>query len=469
MLRSSLIAASSVILCASASAQQGATVQPLPTAVKDAGIYHVATGTWTRNSSATANLGPDTIYRNDARSGYFSTLNNAVATGDWSAIDAGHIPTSAGAIAGVDRVDYNVNCMEFAYCSGVVGPNTAITFNVYESYSPCDLIVTAPAAPFTLAGSVSATGLPGGIASGAACWIVTLDFSGAGDFCLEGDGGADFPGPDGDTITDSFGLEWIFNGAAGTSTGPLLAGDSSWSPNVANSITGIGGGGTYYSPANNTCGAATGLDTEDFFAVDNLAAGLAPGCYFFGGYKNTNGCGLASNTPQGSFHQVLFAAASPSPTCGGGGVGGFCDPAGVNDDGLMASLTATADGAAGSGYTLNCTGGTAGQAGIVIVSAANGGNAAISNGTLCLQGFGRYNGLTAAGGNSLGLFSATNVFTALAGNGDANGEGFRIPSALPSPPGGNITAGATWHFQLWYRDNPSLGEYNFSNGASVTF
>ncbi|MGK0220473.1 MAG: hypothetical protein ACI9HE_003984 [Planctomycetota bacterium] len=464
MLRTSHLAASFIVLCASASAQQSATTQPLPSAVKHAGIYHVATGTWTRSSSATANLGPDTIYRNDAPSGYFSTLNNAAATGDWSAIDAGHVPTDASSIAGADRDNYTVDGIEFAYCSGVVGPNTAITFNLYDSYAPCDLIVTAPSAPFTLGGSVSATGLPGGTASGSACWIVTLDFSGGGELCLIGDGGSSNPGEDLDTTLDSFGLEWIFNGAAGTATGPMLAGDPTWSTTTAGSITGVGGGGTYYNPTVNACSTATGLDTEDFFAVDNNNAGIAPGCYFFGGYKNTNGCGLASNTPMGSFHQVLFAQAGICDP-----IFSYCDPAGVNEDGLMASLTSTADALAGSGMTLHCTGGTAGQAGIVIVSDDVSGILSLSNGTLCLQGFGRYNGNAGPGGHSLGLFSAANVFQALTGNGDANGEGFRVPVQLPTPPGGNVTAGQTWYYQLWYRDNPSLGTYNFSNAASWSF
>jgi len=468
MLRSSLIAASSVILCASASAQQGAVAQAMPTVAKDAGIYHVATGTWTRNSSATANLGPDTIYLNDANSGYFTTLNMATASGDWSTIDAGRVPTAGSGLAGADRTSYEVDGLMFAYCSGVVGPNTAITFNIYDSYSPCDLLLTAPVLPNNLAGSVVATGLPGGTSAGAACWIVTLDFSGGGEFCLEGDGGPVNPGEDGATDMDSFGAEWNFNGAFGTSTGPILAGDPTWGglSNSAGSISGIGGGGTYYDANLNPCGETTGLDTEDFFAVDGVNAPLAPGCYFFGGYKNTNGCGAASNTPFGSYQLGLFAAAGE---CDPGGGASFCDPAGVNDDGLQASLTVTADAMAGSGMTLNCSGGTAGQAGIVIVSDTAGAQNPISNGFLCLGSFGRYNGASGATGNSLGLFSASNVFNALGGNGDASGEGFRVPTTLPSPPGGSITAGSTWHFQLWYRDVPALSTFNFSNGVSVTF
>ena len=55
MLRSSLIAASSFALMASAAAQtpqQLNAVHKVPGAVKHAGIYHVATGTWTRTGGS---------------------------------------------------------------------------------------------------------------------------------------------------------------------------------------------------------------------------------------------------------------------------------------------------------------------------------------------------------------------------------------------------------------------------------
>jgi len=66
MLRSSFIAASAVILCcATATGQQQLSAYKMLGPVKDAGIYHVGTGTWTRGSGAKANLGPDIIFRSD--------------------------------------------------------------------------------------------------------------------------------------------------------------------------------------------------------------------------------------------------------------------------------------------------------------------------------------------------------------------------------------------------------------------
>ncbi len=41
---------------------------------REAGIYHVGTGTWTRGSNAWANLGPDVIFNADTGAGYFAAF-----------------------------------------------------------------------------------------------------------------------------------------------------------------------------------------------------------------------------------------------------------------------------------------------------------------------------------------------------------------------------------------------------------
>ena len=67
-----------VIALAVGSRAAGVAQAQVPTAVrvtmptKDAGVYHVATGTWTRTGGSQANLGPDVIYRADVPSGYFA-------------------------------------------------------------------------------------------------------------------------------------------------------------------------------------------------------------------------------------------------------------------------------------------------------------------------------------------------------------------------------------------------------------
>ena len=97
---------------------------------------------------------------------------------------------------------------------------------------------------------------------------------------------------------------------------------------------------------------------------------------------------------------------------------------------------------------------------------ANPSGVAVSQGLLCLSPpLGRYNASAGPGLNSLGAFDASGVFQSL-GGGSATGPGFDVPAVLPSPPGGVVTSGQTWHFQLWFRDGSVS---NFSDALSVTF
>jgi hypothetical protein len=67
--------------------------------------------------------------------------------------------------------------------------------------------------------------------------------------------------------------------------------------------------------------------------------------------------------------------------------------------------------------------------------------------------------------NSIGAFDVNGVFQSFSGNSSV-GSGFDVPFNLPNPPGGMISVGDTWYFQLWYRDGVAS---NFSDGVSVTF
>ncbi len=468
MLRFLPIASAAIVCISVASAQSAIQAVPLPGAVQHAGIYHVATGTWTRQAASAAATGSDIIYDNTVDSGYFATLGSNIAQGDFSLIDAGRLPGPTSAVADGFIETYVVDTLTFGYCTDQVGPTIGATFNLYESYDPCDLILTSPGSPFTLSGTFVGTGLPGAAAGAVACWTVTLDLAGSGqEFCMEGEGGDQFPGHDGDLMTDSFGVELIFNGVAGSNTGPLLAGDPTWTPAVAGALT-VGGTGTYYDNTGAaTCGN-TGLDTQDFMAIDGPLAPFPPRCFFFGGYLNTNGCGNAQNNPHASiylsFGSAVFCDKDPSD-------GPFCEPAGVNSSGNAAVLSATAT-AAGAGVRLNASGGPQlpnSGFGLVVVSSGTMAAVSIGDGTLCLASpQGRYHPDAGGALVSLGQFDANGNFENLAGT-STTGFGFDIPTALPTPPGGSISGGSTWHFQLWYRDLNPGGTVNFTNGVSVTF
>ena len=75
MLRSSLFTASAFAFVASASAQTPQTLQAerITGPIKNAGIYHVATGTWTRTGGGVANFGSNVIYDNTTGTGYITS------------------------------------------------------------------------------------------------------------------------------------------------------------------------------------------------------------------------------------------------------------------------------------------------------------------------------------------------------------------------------------------------------------
>jgi hypothetical protein len=144
----------------------------------------------------------------------------------------------------------------------------------------------------------------------------------------------------------------------------------------------------------------------------------------------------------------------------------FCNPANLHSGGGFATLAAS--GFSGPGmYHLASNNGPVNQFGYFLVSAgSNDPGVSVSDGRLCLQSpIGRYSPVAGGVLNSIGRFDVGGVFQSLSGNSSV-GSGFDVPSTLPNPPGGMISPGATWNFQLWYRDGVAS---NFSDGVSVTF
>ena len=439
MLRSSLISASLVILCcATANGQQQLSAHKMIGPVKDAGIFHVGTGTWTRGSSAKANLGPDIIFRSNVSSGYFAT--------GWEGsegIDEGILPGTANnnqtGMAG-PQDSYSIDGAEFGYCSVSSAP-VNWDFTLYDSYVACDL-PSAPAGCVNLAGTIPTVALP----AAGFCWIGTLDLSLAGyEVCVEADGGPCASGYDGGGLgLDGFGWGATWNTIDGGTTGPLLAGhDPSWFPE---------GEGTVYQPAySNACGLpeASALGTEDLFAIDAGGA-LSPGCYWFGGYVNNNGCGAPVNSPGAQFRMVLFTDASsgcPGNPCNVV----FCD----TDANNQGDLTLSSCDCSGGSIMLSLSTTFVNEFTYPLVGLGTTAVSPTGVSELCLAGsaIGRYNAdaaaISASGTYSVDLLNAMSA------------PGGGVPTI-----GGSLCNGNTWRFQSWHRDgmNPS----RFSKGVSGT-
>ncbi len=243
---------------------------PLPGAVRDGGVLHLASGTWSRGRSGQSDLGSRTIlYRNDAFTGVFGSSGVAA---DLYWIDEGRVPSTSGH-PNATADSYLVQGIQFAYCSseGPAGQVAALEF--YDSYRSC----TDPSSLIPV-GTIGPLTLPGSAAIGVgACWIVAFDLQGTSlEFMLSGDADGMF---DGTTALDNFGWQiYLQDVHSGGSNGPILAGDPEGHVDcVANPY----GDGTYYQ--NPSAAAGTGLGTLDQFWLDDPSSQIASGCYWFGG------------------------------------------------------------------------------------------------------------------------------------------------------------------------------------------
>jgi hypothetical protein len=450
MLRSSLVAASAVLLCTVASAQQQIQAKKTLGPVRDAGVYHMATKTWTRGGGQ-SNISPDYIYRNDASSGYFGVgWENCLGT------DEIQLPGPTNP-AGGPRDSYTLDGYTFGYCK--LGAGTIDwTFLWFDSYVPCDDVCSPVNCICQIPVQHDILGLPGG----SACWLVTIDLAGGYEICMSADGAPCAPGFQGDGTLDYGACSHCWSTADGATAGPILNGDPTWVPN---------GDGTCYQPGfGNACGllTGTGLGAQDLFGVCDggkpIPCALSPGCYWFGGYINNNGCGLPSNVPFASFNLCLFADCN-LPNCEKGGPPCvetvYCDetqdPSNVMDIAISDCNL--------SGPDIHVTG-SAGPANQFIYLLASAGGSGVVNdppgtkGDLCLAGMGaiaRYvKDIQSTGAGGTADTNIANSMTA--------GAGY----AVPTPPGGNIDAGETWNFQYWHRQ-PMGQPSTFSQALSVTF
>jgi hypothetical protein len=456
MLRSSLYAAGALALGTAAFAQTdlSARVRPVTGPVKYAGVYHVATGTWTRAKTPTAFFGPDDLYDNTCSTAYYG----AIYAGE-RFVDSGRNPGSdspspnQGACLGVDA--YLVNGFQIAYCSDLPGPlssppgpGTDITFGIIEAYN--NNCTTGPGAADH---AVAVPGLPGGGPTLFACWIADIDLVGGPTFNMNSDADGVF---NGSATTDNFSHTYEFtNLGASTASGPFIAGDPS--------LCGFGDS-TYYK--NSSATAGTGLGQGDIFWIDSTV--VTPGCYFYGGWPAN---------PWGGFHAQLYGDVS---TCGGGSGPGTpfcfgdgtsgpcpCGNIGGTGEGCAHSMSTVGGKLAGTGTSsfsaddlvLNATQLPSQQFGIIFV-----GDTQVGGGA----GSPLFDGRVCVGGNTV-RYPVQN----------SGGSGLSDGAISQSNPVANSLglisgSGQTWNFQCWFRNVPSSISScgtgaNFTNGYTVTY
>jgi hypothetical protein len=292
-----------VWICALAPGQQTlrSRLQPITAPVRHAGVYHVATGTWTRHASLANVIGPDIIYNNSCAPVYFVAQQSGEKFQHRSRLPSTTGPTTMSVFYGTTRTDeapgcydaYTVNGFQIGYCSSAV--HTVDFLQEFaSSYVLCDT------ADMIAEYAVALTGLPGGSATGTQrCWTVDVDLSNmTPPMVLSADGDGTYVGP---SSQETFG--WSTGPTGGTvladGTGPLVAGDFTW---TGGSVSGVmtpcsGTDGTIWDNPISLVEEGTGMSSLDFFRDTGLSAN-APGCYQ-----------LPTNL-QSDFYLVLFAFVS---------------------------------------------------------------------------------------------------------------------------------------------------------------
>ncbi len=401
------ITAALILVVSVAFAQHTLRAQPVPGPLKQAGVYHVATGTWSHGRDALQP--PVKYYNNSANTGFYGVIGQAI---DLIWTDEGCIPGPAHK-AGATPGTLLVQELEFAYCTGVFGGLQTGGLLFYDSYTSC----TDPLAlPVICNFPFSVPSADGGVYP---CWLITFDLAGSAvEFTLTDDADGVF---DGTTSLDNFGWTLIMHdGGSGGFNGPFLNGDPNNFPY---------GDGTYYQ--NPGASVATGLGTRDQFWLSDPTSAIPDGCYSFFGYDQGN--------PFGSF----WLSINGKPAADGGFVK-YCS-ANPNSTGAPADISASGSASSAAG-DLALTSAPVPNQWSTFFHAMNRSQIPFGNGFLCATGDVVRGAVVVATGSA-----ATYTYD----NSDAK-------HSLAAQ------VGLTRNFQHWFRDPMGGGAgFNTSNGISI--
>jgi hypothetical protein len=455
LLRFTLGAAGALVLAGTAAAQlPSLQAQPVTSQVKDGGIYHMSTGTWTRGLSASALAGPEVIYDNTCSMPFYfghSTLGDVYDSGRVPSISS---PTSSSSLPGTYDL-YEVNGFQVGYCT-FEPSTTSFDMSFVDCYAACDTAGALPT-PLVVFNIVNA---PGGTASGGqGCWLVGFDLANTTfTFNLGGDCNGTYNNT---PSTDSFGWAWTQSiPTTGSAAGMLFAGHDpmGFFPTSAGGVCGGIGGGTTFAGA--AAGPGSGMGQLDQMEIGGGA--LSPGCYWFGGYSPVN--------PHTSFHLTLqgdlgvpSGPSNGASYCAGDGTGAACPCGntgaagnGCDNSAALGGANMVATGSASFGadtFGLNVVGVPGAKPGLLLRAnnQANGGlGVAVGDGLICAVGGSQRSQVQIT--DAAGVTSFTNWM----------GAGF----------GSVANMGAATNFQFWYRDpmgGPCATGFNFTNAWTVTY
>jgi len=368
---------------------------------------------------------------------------------------------------------YDILKYQFAYCTGVGAPMTALNL-FYECYTSC-----SNATLLTPTMALQITGLPGAPTPGVSpgCWVVDIDLLGATlNFTMQGDCDGSW---DGSAAMDYMGYAYmqVTPDPAGIS-GPFIAGDPD------GLLAGVAGGtgccvgcGTVFWAGTNVPGVnnrGSGLNDQDFFEVDDHLGGYAfsyNGCFWFGGYS--------ANTARADLYMEIQGYGSTPcrpgvQYCDGKTASGNPCPCNNDNAGISGPFAGCANSHTAGGAVLDATGNASlsGDTVVFMVTGMEPNNSLMFFQTLNnLDGAGSFlgDGIRCAGGN------LKRLKVKLA---DANGHADSSPTVISvrsAQLGDTITPGSVRRYQVWGRDtlNPACGlgvnDSTTSNGYEIVW
>ena len=482
---------------AMAQADMKSRLHPITSSIKNAGVYHIATGRWTRGATLANGTGPATFYNNSCTTVYFTGM---LSTERWqhrsrlpsNDADATPAPTTDSVFYGTTDSDhrfderpgcsnqYTINGFDVEYCSSHIGGNLTWTYQFAHSYTACGATDMIP--NFT----VTVTGLPSGTPSGnQVCWIVGIDVSNetGSNFSLSADGNGTYEGP---STADQYG--WSFNvspAVATDFTGPVIAGNFSW--------TGGGSGTGTHTPCTGTDGSiwdstvvgngptpssetlGTGMSSADFFRMAGgpVSAPSGPGCYYFGGnphadfylklYGNPN-C-IDASPPLIKFCAPgvggIVSCPCGNPQIPAGSIKGCNNFAGGGTGGAIMTGTGVAQTNGNDSLAVQVTAGVGSNVTVLFQGTTNSVNTRSGAGVRCV------------GGTLKRLYKGNQAAGAI--NFPNNGVPFHLQSIAK---GYTIVAPITLYYYCAYRNSAANGQpgcpglnfgFNTTNAGSVTW
>jgi len=326
MLRSSLIAASAILLCGAATAQESS---PLNWSVhqgkpKFGGTYHMMTGKWTRQPGQqlpSQTEGALTRVYDNTCLWTGAAVNTVIFNGmeDCERIwDDGRIPGVASGVVGATD-DNLIEAVTLGHITFAPPGTVDVELLFYSALGGVCAGFASPNPPLPAAdgnlqlNAANGVTLPGDPTGGGTGWFVTVDLAGGGEFCLLSEG-------DGTMGSGSDNFNWAYSHnnnsvTVGGTGGPIIAGEF---------FRGAFGTCTYTiacgtDPIVGACGTGQGSSDAFWQNVDGDVAGpsgtvntslvcttaaTGTGCFFFGGWPNN---------PWSSYFMALDSAG----TCAG--------------------------------------------------------------------------------------------------------------------------------------------------------